>query len=233
MKKLYFGIIAMLSLTFVACESNETPMDLETAKLESYSFERDMNGNAVLEHVTTDGYSTELNSDLNEGIDKYIFNESPVLSTTYKNAVNFDNGQVKIGFYGVEGNRNEMISVEDDELDRILAKGSSNPLLKSYRVVRWFNGKVYVFFQVKDGVSVSYGYNEELGENEIQLKEAEGRQLWKNTHVQSYNMNSADGLIVTFVSDMGKASAKSISTLSEESLIRKPRIIVSDPDDTE
>ena len=229
MKNLFFGILTLFSaVALVSCETQEEPIS-SVNKLDSYKISRDENGLFTLEHTTIDGFTTEQISDFGSNTEKFYFDESSVNSTKYENALKLSDNAVKVGFIELQGLSSEFITVEDDDLQSLVLK-DRNPLLVKYYVHRTISGKVIVFFKVKNGVDVSYGYNEELGENEIRLNEdADSRQIFKNVHYQTFDLEADGSLIITFVSSMGDKQSKSSLALAEE-LIRKPRIIIAESD---
>lgn len=229
MKNLFFGILTLFSAAaLVSCETQEEPIN-SVNKLDSYKIARDENGLFTLEHTTIDGFTTEQVSDFGSNMEKFYFDESSVNSTKYENALKISNNAIKVGFIELEGLTSEFITVEDDDLQSLELK-DRNPLLVKYYVHRTISGKVIVFFKVKNGVDVSYGYNEELGENEIRLKEdADSRRIFKNIHYKTFDRADDGSLIITFVSSMGDKQSKSSLSLAAE-LIRKPRIIITETD---
>ncbi|MDA8596243.1 hypothetical protein N9L20_07160 [Flavobacteriaceae bacterium] len=232
MKKLIPTALALfLSFAFVSCETQEEPVD-GLNKLDSYKIARDEFGKFRLEHVTVDGFETELVNNYSTNTSEIYFNESAVSSTKYQNELKIQDNEVKIGFMDVEGTRSEFISVEDDDITSAEFKGG-NPLLRNYYVHKTFSGSYVVFFRVIDGVEVSYSYNEELGENEITLNKTEGKRIFKNVHAQVYNRGIGEPLLITFVCPMDKGAAKGFSssdadTSLDSSLIRRPKIIIAD-----
>jgi len=229
MKNLLFGILILFSaVALVSCETQDEPIS-SVNKLDSYKISRDENGLFTLEHTTVDGFTTEQVSDFGSNIEKFYFDNATVNSTKYENALKLSNDAVKVGFIELQGLTSEFITVEDDDLQSLELK-DRNPLLVKYYVHRTVSGKVIVVFRVKNGVDVSYGYNEELGENEIRLTEsADSRSIFKNVHYQTFERDADGSLIITFVSSMGDKQSKSSFALAAE-LIRKPRIIITESD---
>lgn len=232
MKNLGKGFIAlMLSFSFIACENDQEPL-MPESKLNSYKLERSEDGVVTIEYTSNDGFSAESVENITNGSLDIYFNDNNGDAELTKERLDVDS-EVKVNFIGLESDRNESISVLDDDMTNLYLRGG-NPLLKGYYIHKTFSGRYIVFFKVKDGVEVTYQFNEELGENEIVLMPSQGRRIFKDIHAQVYNRAYGEPLKITFMSP--NASSKENTSVEDTSsndpfdqvsFIRRPRIIIA------
>ena len=141
MKNLGKGFIAlMLSFSFLSCESDQEPL-MSESKLNSYKLERSESGIVTIEYTSNDGFSAESVENISNGSLDIYFNDDNIGDATKSIKERLEaNSEVKVNFIGLESDRNESISILDEDMSNMYLKGG-NPLLKGYYIHKTFSGR--------------------------------------------------------------------------------------------
>lgn len=225
MKTIKFLTLAtIVTLVFTSCSNEESlSSEAQQANLsKTYKVKRDATG-AYSVHSTD---NTQIDRVLTEVDNTKLFYLSSGNSQTNKNNTQellIDNNKLKVGFIDANTNDKQFVTIEDDNIT-LLSKSNENKKLADYSIEGNQDGTYDLDFKVNKNVDVSFVYNEEISTYEIHLEKGKG-----GVENFSRTLESEDSgvLRVDFVNHVNNSNAKS----SEETLIRKPRVIIDNGGD--
>tara|TARA_R110002096_G_scaffold429554_1_gene642541 strand:- start:230 stop:910 length:681 start_codon:yes stop_codon:yes gene_type:complete len=224
MKKIKFLTLAtIITLVFTSCSNEESlPSEVQSANLsKTYKLKRDATG--AYSVYSTD--NTQIDRVLTEVDNTKLFFLSNGNSQSHKSSsqeILIDNNKLKIGFIDANTNDKQLLTILDDNIS--LQSKNNNKKLADYSIQGNQDGTYNLEFTVEDNVGVSFVYNEAISTYEVHLEDGES-----TTNSFSRTLESKDGKILKldFVNHVSNSNAKS----SEETLIRKPRVIVDNGGD--
>lgn len=214
--KFKFPFFLLLILTVVSCSSDElAEQEITDGLLKSYKLVRDSSGKYSIDYeMKEDTYAdviTNLDSNTNE---VHLFSGEVTVSKSQSEALVLEDDKLNIGFYE-NGIENSFLTLEDD--DFILEE----ELLESYSLTNQGDGFFKLDFKVKEGVAVSYDYNEVLGVYEVYLNEGESKSTeFSKTYIKTNSVLKVD--FISYNNGLAKSAKPGGS--------RGPRVSVTDSD---
>ena len=208
--------ILFLALVFTSCSNDESidnaiSTSTTEAQLKTYTLSRDANGNYTIDYELNDYTTVDVLT--NEKSSTNDFYLSTGKTTTEKKGTKnllFEDDYLKVGFYDDTAVTKGFI-VEDDS---DITATDNDTFLESYSIQNLGDDTYQVDFKVKEGVAVSYEYNEEDNIYEIQLRKGVSKtQEFSTTFTKSF-----DSFKIDFV-NYPSGAAKLIRP------IKKPRVI--------
>jgi len=211
-------IPAIFLLIFTSCEKEESLSVEKESYLKSYKISRDATGRYSIDYEVKDDVSVEAVKNLETNVNEFHLTSGKIaMETQYKQQLLIEDSALATKFYDNTDNVKGFI-VEDDKI--ALAKGGvSEYHLDTYSIQDIGNDTYQVDFKVKDGISVSYVYNEEEDVYEIHLQEGAPKTL---QHTVVYQKVS-NVLKIDFVNYIYNASAKSSETTL--TMVAKPKFV--------
>mgnify|MGYP003627876158 CR=1 FL=1 len=225
MKKIKFLTLAtIITLVFTSC-SNEESLSSEGENIylsKTYKVKRDATGaysvystdNTQIDRVLTEVDNTKL---------FFLSNGNSQSNKISSQEVLIDNNKLKVGFIDANTDDKKFITIQDDDIT-LQSKSNINKKLADYSIEENQEGTFDLNFSVKNNVAVSFVYNEEINTYEVHLEEGAS-----STNSFSRTLESKDGKVLKldFVNHVKNKNAKS----SEETLVRKPRVIIDNGGD--
>ncbi len=173
MSKRYIPFVMMFALILSSCSSEESTITNEEAPLlKTYKISKDAEGRYSINYELNDGAYSEMSKDIAAKSNNInVFEGAKRTNKKESNNVALEEGKIKIGVFENNQQR-KSITVQDE--NAVFAKGVDNPdFLESYSI-EFLGGNQYVLdFNVKQGICVSFEYNDENNIYEVHLKEGQ------------------------------------------------------------
>ena len=215
MKFFFITLCALMMLT--SCETNEENLNIEPeTALRSYKISRDAQGKYSIDYEVNENVTVESVKNAESNANEFYLSKGKVaVENQLEIPLVLDNNVLEAKFYDETSVAKGFI-IEDDEI--LLARGEeNNEYLQSYSIESLEDGSYQVEFIVKEGVAVSYNYNEQEDIYEINLKEGIAKTL---EHSVTY-VKTGKELKIDFVNFYTETSAK--STAARRFVTQKPR----------
>lgn len=209
-----------LTIAFASCTSEEKTAFKEENLLKSYKIEKDVQGRYSVDYNVNSNVTTEFvkNSTTKEN-EIYLFTGKNANGKNFTEALLLENNKLKVGF--VENNeKRKSLIIEDENI--VLAKGQENyEFLNSYSIEDLEDSQYKLKFEVKEGVNVTFEYNEAEDIYEVHLKEGTSNGV---EFSKTYNKLPNTPLKIDFVNHINSGAARGV----QESQVRprRPRMIV-------
>jgi len=216
MKQL-LSLLVITTLTLISCSTEETiteQTDSNSKMLESFVVKRNADGNYVLTTNVQEGVGT-IYYDNTVKNQVYLITDNNATRNSLNHNYNVINNQLSIEFVAENNTLQPKLSIVDNNTTN---RTTDYGLLNTYSLTSNDDGTIQLNFEVKDGVDVSFGYNENENINDIYLIED------TNATDVSFSKNyatEADGTLrIDFIQS---------DDSSRESDTKKPRIIYDCP----
>lgn len=208
MKKITLLFTAIIAMTFISCSTEDTFADQEEAiaksLLETYTLTRDHRGSYSLISTAVKGASSEffVNEETNTNEVRFynlndVVNNSNRSSRQSINSLVLVNNKINLAFFENSSLTPSTLRIEDADFSNQRSTDSLRNFLTSYEVIKVGDGTYQFNFEVEDGVTVSYSFNEQESINEIHLIEnGEGN---VTNYSKSYNVSNGTELKIDFV----------------------------------
>ncbi len=218
MKNLFI-LLTIFTILASCSNADEASLMEEQSYLKSYKLSRDAQGNYSINYEVADDVIVETVKNLEDNVNEFYLTSGEVASdakSKQQKTLRLEDNILSADFY----NETEKIKSFTFEDDAIYASKSEefSEHLQFYSIEDIGDGSYKVEFKVKEGISVSYDFNEEEDIYEIHLKEGEAQTL---EHSVDY-VKTADVLRIDFVNYYADASAKS-ATNKSVAVVKKPR----------
>lgn len=198
MSKRYIPFVMMFALILSSCSSEESTITNEEAPLlKTYKISKDAEGRYSINYELNDGAYSEITKDIEAKSNNInVFEGAKRTKKKESSNVELEEGKIKIGVFENNQQR-KSITVQDE--NAVFAKGVDNPdFLQSYSI-EFLGGNQYVLdFNVKEGVGVSFEYNDEKNIYEVHLKEGEGESR-DTSFTKLYTKSQSLALKIDFV----------------------------------
>lgn len=226
MKKLNLvAIIAIITLAFSSCSSNET-LSIEEQSLDllkSFTVKRDINGSYSLDYSLNDNAETENVVDKTTNTNNiYLFATDNKSHRSLSQELTKDNAQLKVGFIDASSDKiYPNITIEDDNIVFARSNSSNDEMLSEYSITGNEDGTFTLDFTVKNDVEVDFSFNDEIKIYEVHLVAGESNQI---SFSRVLEKEDGELLKLDFVNHINtnNTSAKSETTTER----RKPRTII-------
>ena len=207
--------LVMFALVLTSCSKDETIEDVTVlgadVGLKTYTLSKDINGNYSIDYEVNDYTTVQTVTNTETNATEFYLSAGNIAEKkkSEKNLV-FENDYLEVGFYQ-EATATRGLFIEDDNS----SAAESDTYLESYSIQDLGNDTYKVDFKVKEGIAVSFEYNEDDNIYEIHLKEgtSDAREFTK-IFVKKYDVIKVD-----FV-NFPRGSAKAVS------VVRRPRSAV-------
>lgn len=216
-KNKLFALIAIVSLVLSSC-SNDDALITETSN-------PNLNKTFKVKRDATGAYSLKFDDrtkvdQVLESVDKtrkYLISSSDGTEKYNAQELLIDNNKLKVGFIDADTDKEQYISIIDDNIT-LQRKSNGTNKLADYSVQSNQDGTYDLDFNVNDNVEVSFVYNEEISTYEVHLEDGIGGESDFSRTLES---EEGKPLKIDFVNHVVISNAKSY-----ESRIRKPIIII-------
>lgn len=215
--KILKTILAVTILTITSCSSDANLEETSNETfLKSYKLTRDSQGRYSVDYELKENTSANIIKNIETNTNEiHLFSGKVAVENKQSQTLLLENDQLQLGFYE-NGEKGSGLIVEDDAI--ALAKGEeSEEFLETYSITDLGNDNYQLDFKVKEGISVSFEYNQENEAYEVHLNEGAVKDL---TFSKTY-IKTQDVLKIDFINHKDSYSAKSLSTSG------KPRLIVN------
>lgn len=211
----------IFTLFLASCSNNEAINNEKQALLKSYKVVKDAQGRYSIDYNVNSNVAAEVvkNNETNSN-DIYLYRTNSADKASFSEALSLQNDLLKIGFVS-DSEKIKSLVIEDENI--VLAKGAkSTEFLKEYSIESIGNNEYKLDFEVKEGVNVSFTYNDEEGAYEVHLKE--GKQS-KAEFSKTYTKDS-EILKIDFVNHIERTAMQKANTVEIEKieLPKRPRI---------
>lgn len=198
MKTLLPALLIAL-LTLLSCSSEEEiQLDDNGTFLKSYTLSRDNNGEYSIDYELEENTSMNVVKDAATDINEiYLFSGDAVVAKSQNKTLSLTDDQLALDIYE-EGEAIKSFIVEDGELE------VGGDFLENYSITDLGNNTYKVDFKVKEGIAVSYKFNEESNVYEIHLEAGVSKgAVFTKTYIKT-----GDVLKIDFVNSDDANSAK-------------------------
>lgn len=226
MKRSYIPFLMILSILISSCSNEDNITDnQQQGLLKSYKVSRDADGRYTIDYDLVEGAYTETVKDAaTQSNNIYAFEGNRSAKNTNLKQLELEDNKLKIGVFENSVQKNS-ITVEDENI--VLGKGEINPnFLQTYSVEFFGEGKYVLDFIVKEGVSPSFVYNDELNIYEVHLKE--GTNTGSTSFTKVYTKSPNLPLKIDFVNYIKTNNRSRSDNISSSALAyetsRRPRI---------
>lgn len=229
------SICMTLALVFSSCTSNESLLS-ESSKsdlLKSYKVKRDATGAYSIDFDVEDHVKSEKVINALTNRNEFHLYETDFSSPKSQTEELFiDGNKLSIGFIDTNSGNNSNISIEDDNIFFAKSSAKKANMLKEYSISNNEDGTFNLDFTVNPTVSVDFSYNDEQGIYEVHLRDGKSA-----TTSYSRNLSIEDGAVlrIDFVNHLsnGNSSEKAYASKEEETIKRKPRIVIDNGESNE
>ncbi len=233
MIKRYLPFLMTFCIVLSSCSNEENVIEDENQALfKSYKVSRDAQGKYSIVYDLVEGTDSEIAKDISTNSNNVYAYEANVPVQKEKTKLlnqnlKLDNNKINIALFENNEQR-KSITIEDE--NSIKAKGGENSsFLQEYSVEHLGTDEYVLDFKVKEGVNVSFEYNDEKNIYEVHLKEGNSNDT---SFTKLYSKPSNLPLRIDFVNYnkyQPRNSAESESSLSLYSKDRpRPRVIISE-----
>ncbi|HHB52477.1 MAG TPA: hypothetical protein ENK75_05485 [Saprospiraceae bacterium] len=213
MKHLLGLLTLLLMITSCSTEENiNEQVNSNDRMLESFIVKKNADGSYALTTNVRDGVGTLFYDDAVENQVHLV-----VDNTTARNSKthNYDvtDKHLNITFISEDENNQPKLSIEDDNTQST-SRTTDFGLLNTYAIVSNEDGSIQLDFEVKDGVDVSFGYNDNENVNDIYL--VENANATNVSYSKNYAAEADGSLRIDFIQT---------TATSRETDTKKPRIV--------
>lgn len=221
MKNLALGLFAtVLAVGFTSCSSNET-LDLnpeaKAELLKTFKVQKDINGMYSLDYTVNSNTTVQKPKSVNNSNEIFLFSGEVAGKEAYNETLAIEDNKLSVDFVSDNNFRTSFI-VEDDNI--VLEKGRENAFLQGYSLERNEDGTYQLDFTVRDGINVSFVYNEAEGAYEINLKEEKSNN--NQTTFSKTFVKDANDLKIDFVNFLDSQNRETTDITRP----KRPRMIV-------
>lgn len=218
------AIATVLFLGLTSCSTNESfdtvAQETENSLLKSYKVQKDVNGRYSIDVKTSSGTDVErIENRQSNSNEIYLYSNRNTGKQNFNEKVSLDNNQLSLEF--IENSQTKTSFIIQDK-DIVLAEGENNNeyLQEHIFTVNREEKTVELDFKVREGVNVSFSYNEELATYEIHLKKG------KSSGLSFIKTFSKDGnpIKIDFVNHFNTASR---SESNVTTAVKRPRSIIN------
>lgn len=218
MKNITIGLFATVLIAFTSCSSNETlnlNSEAKTELLKTFKVQQDINGMYSLDYTVNSNTAVQKSKSVNSN-EIFLFSGETAGKEAYTEALTLKNNKLSVDFISDNNFRTSFV-VEDDNI--VLEKGKENAFLQEYSLERNEDGTYQLDFRVRNGITVTFAYNEAEGAYEINLKE--GKSNNNQTTFSKTFVKDSNDLKIDFVNFLDSQSRETNITRP-----KRPRMIV-------
>lgn len=217
-------LFVALAITLTSCSSEDTNTEKSPELLKSYKVVKDAQGRYSVDYDVSDNVSTEIVENAStKSKEIYLFTGKNANGKSFTEALFLDENQLKLGF--VENNQKRKSLVIEDK-DIVLAKGEeSSEFLEQYSIADLGDDDYQLNFKVKEGVNVTFIYNdaEDIYEVHLQRGKANGLDFSK-TYTKTSEVLKID--FVNYLDNNESARGGEDEMTQSEKRPKRPRMII-------
>lgn len=174
MKKLSLvTLFALITIGFSSCSSEDDLMIQDTNSedvLKSFALNKSSDGQYSLNYQLGDGVAADKEKDYKSNTNNiYLYSSEVQTRSSFNDDLVIQDGQLKVNFKNTIDDKVYTITIEDDDI-QTSKDSDENEYLDSYGISGNGDGSYDLDFRVKDGVSVEFLYNGDLGIYEVHLR---------------------------------------------------------------